>query len=322
MTQRTAIVCGGGGFIGGHLVAQLVEDGYRVRAVDRRESPYGSSPAHDYVIADLRDPDECRRAFEGGADEIYQLGADMGGMEFIASAECDIMRNNIAMNFNVIDAATQAGVDRYFFSSSVCVYRDMALGEDAIDEDAAYPAAPDNEYGWEKLYAERAVQAYSRQHGFAARIARFENCYGPRGAWRGGREKAPAALCRKIAEASDPGSIEVFGGGKTHRSFVYVKDLVRAVRCLMDSDEARPTNIGCDESVSIAELVELVAEVAGKRISIVDVPGPLGVMSRNFSHERIRALGWKPEYSLRDGLEETYPWIAEQVARAAKDGGA
>lgn len=320
MTQPTAIVCGGGGFIGGHLVAQLVDDGYGVRAVDRRESPYGSSAAHDFVIADLRDPGECRRALEGGANEIYQLGADMGGMEFISTAECDIMRNNIAMNFNVLDAATRAGVDRYFFSSSVCVYRDMAVGEDAIDENAAYPAAPDNEYGWEKLYAERAVQAYSRQYGFAARIARFENCYGPRGAWRGGREKAPAALCRKVAEASDPGSIEVFGGGKTHRSFVYVGDLVRGVRCLMDSDETRPTNIGCDESVSIAELVQLVADVAGKRISIIDVPGPLGVMSRNFSHERIRAIGWKPEFSLRDGLEETYPWIAEQVEHAAKGG--
>lgn len=314
MTQRTAIVCGGGGFIGGHLVAQLVEDGYYVRAIDRHESPYGSPAAHDYVIADLRDPDECRRVLDGGANELYQLGADMGGMEFISAAECDIMRNNIILNLNVLDAAARVGVDRYLFSSSVCVYRDMTIGEDVIDEDAAYPAAPDNEYGWEKLYAERAVQAYSRNYGFAARIARFENCYGPRGAWRGGREKAPAAICRKVAEATDPGSIEVFGGGKTHRSFVYVTDLVRAVRCLMDSDETRPTNIGCDESVSIAELVDIVASVAGKRITIADVPGPLGVMSRNFSHERIRALGWKPEYSLREGLDETYRWILKQVA--------
>ena len=313
MTQRTAIVCGGGGFIGGHLVAQLVVEGYHVRAIDRHESPYGRPAAHDYVIADLRDPDECRRVLDGGANELYQLGADMGGMEFISAAECDIMRNNIILNLNVLDAAARVGVDRYFFSSSVCVYRDMTVGEDVIDEDAAYPAAPDNEYGWEKLYAERSVRAYGRNYGFDARIARFENCYGPRGAWRGGREKAPAAICRKVAEAPDPGSIEVFGGGRTHRSFVYVTDLVRAVRCLMDSDETRPTNIGCDESVAIAELVEMVASIARKRITIVDVPGPLGVMSRNFSHERIRALGWKPEYSLREGLEETYGWILEQV---------
>jgi GDP-D-mannose 3', 5'-epimerase len=316
--QPTAIVCGGGGFIGGHLVAQLVEDGYHVRAVDLHESPYGPTAAHEYVVADLRDKDECRRALGDGANEVYQLGADMGGMEFISSAECDIMRNNILLNLNVLDTAAQAGVDRYFFSSSVCVYRDMALGEDVIDEEAAYPAQPDNEYGWEKLYAERAVQAYSRTYGFEARIARFENCYGPRGAWQGGREKAPAAICRKVAEASNPGAIEVFGGGKTYRSFVYVKDLVRGVRCLMDSGESRPTNIGCDESVSIAGLVEIVADIADKDISIIDVPGPLGVMSRNFSHERIQALGWKPEYTLRDGLEQTYPWILEQVNKVRR----
>jgi nucleoside-diphosphate-sugar epimerase len=294
------------------LVSQLVEEGYRVRAVDLHY-PWGDPPAHEQLVADLRDIDECRRVLDGGADEVYQLAADMGGMEFISSQECAIMRNNVLLNLNVLDTAARAGIDRYFFSSSVCVYRDMAIGEDMIDEDAAYPAQPDNEYGWEKLYTERTVSAYARQHGFAPRIARFENCYGPRGAWRGGREKAPAALSRKVAEAEDGGAIEVFGGGRTVRSFVYVKDLVRAVRCLVDSDETRPTNVGVDERVTIAELVESIADVAGKRISIVDVPGPLGVESRNFSHERIRALGWKPEYTLRAGLEETYAWVKAQV---------
>ncbi|MGH9209922.1 MAG: NAD-dependent epimerase/dehydratase family protein [Acidimicrobiales bacterium] len=316
MSERLAIVCGAGGLVGGHLVAQLVEDGYRVRAADQ-QYPYGQTPAHERLVADLRDVDDCRRVFDGGADEVYQLAADMGGMEFISSRESDIMRNNALVNLNVLDTAARAGVDRYFFSSSVCVYRDMVIGEDVIDEDAAYPARPDNEYGWEKLYAERAVAAYSREFGFAPRVARFENCYGPHGAWRGGREKAPAALSRKVAEAADPGSIEVFGGGRTVRSFVYVKDLVRAVRCLVDSAETRPTNIGVDETVTIAELVALIADVAGKQISIVDVPGPLGVQSRNFSHERIQALGWKPEHTLRAGLEETYAWVEAQVRATA-----
>jgi nucleoside-diphosphate-sugar epimerase len=316
MSRRRAIVCGGGGFIGGHLTAHLVEQGYHVRAVDQHPSPYGPSDAHEYVVVDLRDPNGCARAFEGGADEVYQLAADMGGMEFISAAEADIMRNNVLVNLRVLDAAVAAGVDRYFFSSSVCVYRDMEVGEARIDEDAAYPALPDNEYGWEKLYTERTVRAYARTHGFQARIARFENCYGPRGAWTGGREKAPAALCRKVAEARDGESIEVFGGGRTFRSFVYVEDLVRAVRMLVASDEDRPTNIGCDETVSIAELVKLIAGIAGKDITIRDVPGPLGVMSRNFSHDRITALGWTPGHTLRDGLAETYPWIARQVEEA------
>lgn len=319
MTERTAIVCGAGGFIGGHLVRRLVEDGYRVRGIDL-QYPYGDPPAHELLTADLRDEKQCREAISDGANEVYQLAADMGGMEFISSAECDIMRNNVLINLNVLDAAAHAGVDRYFFSSSVCVYRDMAPGEAMIDEDAAYPGQPDNEYGWEKLYTERTVYAYAREHGFAPRVARFENCYGPQGAWVGGREKAPAALCRKVAQAPDGGSIDVFGGGRTERTFVFVKDLVRAVRTLVSSEEDRPTNIGVDETVTIAHLVELIAEVAGKKIKVVDVPGPLGVQSRNFSHQRIQALGWKPEYTLRDGIDETYRWIAAQVAEANRPG--
>jgi nucleoside-diphosphate-sugar epimerase len=308
---RLAVVCGAGGLIGGHLVTQLVEDGYRVRGVDLHY-PWGEPPADDLVVADLRDHAACERAV-GGADEVYQLAADMGGMEFITTSAADIMFNNAMINLNMVDAAARAEVGRYFLSSSVCVYRDMAIGEAEIDEDAAYPAQPDNDYGWEKLYAERAVYAYAQRFGFQARVARFENCYGPRGAWRGGREKAPAALCRKVAQAPDGGAVEVFGGGRTVRSFVYVEDLVRAVRCLVDSDETRPTNIGVDDDVTIAELVALVAEVAGKRLTITDAPGPLGVTSRNFSHERIRSLGWAPQHTMRSGIERTYAWVKAQV---------
>lgn len=292
----------------------LIREGYRVTAVDQH-FPYGK-PDCETVVADLRDEAQCRNVFVGGTPEVYQLAADMGGMEHISSHEAAIVRNNALINLNVLHTAAQAGVDRYFLSSSVCVYRDMQPGEDAIDEDAAYPALPDNEYGWEKLYAERAVETYARTYGFEGRIARFENCYGPHGAWQGGREKAPAALSRKIAQAPDGGGIDVFGGGITERTFVYVKDLVAAVRTLMDSDEDRPTNIGADETVTIADLVHLIADVAGKTITINPVDGPLGVASRNFSHRRLQALGWKPEHSLRQGLEETYPWIAAQVRRA------
>ena len=317
MKWRRAVVCGAGGLVGGHLVAQLADDGYWVRAVDQHY-PWGHPPADDFLTTDLRAPAAARRALAGGADEVYQLAADMGGMEFIGSAETDIIRNNALINLNVLDAAAHVGVGRYFFSSSVCVYRDMAIGEDALDEDDAYLAQPDNEYGWEKLYAERAVYTYARRYGFEPRVARFENCYGPRGAWTGGREKAPAALCRKIARAADGERVEVFGGGRTVRSFVYVTDLVRAMRCLVDSDEHRPTNIGVDDTLTIADLVGMIADVAAKTITIAATPGPLGVTSRNFSHQRIQALGWKAEHTLRTGIEATYAWISAQVEAAGR----
>lgn len=312
MTKR-ALVCGGAGFIGGHLARYLVNDGYWVRAVDQVDRPYGDLPADDWMVADLRDADQCANALRGGFDEVYQLAADMGGMEFISSAECQIMRNNVLINVNMVDAAARADVGRFFFSSSVCVYRDMRLGEPALTEEDAYPGQPDNEYGWEKLYSERVVQAFDRRFALSTRIARFQNCYGPEGAWRGGREKAPSAICRKVAEAADGGTIEVFGGGSTVRQFVYVEDLVDAVITLMRSPESRPTNIGVDEAVSIRELVGVVAEVAGKQIHIESVDGPLGVQSRNFSHDRIRSLGWRPGHSLHEGIAKTYEWVQQQV---------
>jgi nucleoside-diphosphate-sugar epimerase len=307
------LVCGAGGFIGGHLVRRLVEEGCWVRAVDQVERRYSPSPADEYVLADLRDREACARVLRGGFDEVYQLAADMGGIEFISSSECEVLRNNALINLNMVDAAARSEVGRYFYSSSVCVYRDMAPGEPGLTEEGAYPALPDNEYGWEKLYSERVLLAHARQFGLEARIGRFQNCYGPEGAWRGGREKAPAAICRKVAEADAEATIDVFGGGGTVRQFVFVDDLIAGVITLVRSDQGAPTNIGSDEQVTIGDLVDTTARVAGKHIQIRAAPGPLGVRSRNFTHDRMRALGWTASHTLAEGIAKTYPWIAEQV---------
>jgi nucleoside-diphosphate-sugar epimerase len=249
---------------------------------------------------------------------VYQLAADMGGMGFIESAECEIMRNSALINTHMIHAAAEASASRYFFSSSVCVYRDMAPGEPELTEDDAYPAQPDNEYGWEKLYAERVALAYGRRYGMEVRIARFQNCYGPEGTWRGGREKAPAAICRKVAEAEDGGTIEVWGDGTAVRSYTYVDDMVDGVRRLVDSDLREPANIGNPEYVTVKELVDTVVRVARKRIQVRYVPGPVGVQSRNFSNARIFALGWEPRFSLYEGMQQTYPWIEGEVRSAMR----
>jgi nucleoside-diphosphate-sugar epimerase len=311
---KRALVCGAGGFIGGHLVERLKADGYWVRGVDVKMPEFRETVADSYELYDLRYFEEAVESFGGQpVDEVYQLAADMGGMGFISTAECEIMANNAEINLNMISETVRHGVLRYFFSSSVCVYRDMAVGEAALTEDDAYPAQPDNEYGWEKLYAERMALAYGRKYGMQVRIARFQNTYGPFGTWTGGREKAPAAMCRKVAEAQDGGEIEVWGDGTAVRNYTYVSDLVDGIVALMRSDEQRPCNIGSQEYVSVDDLVRVVADVAGKRVRIKHVPGPVGVQSRNFSTARIEALGWRPEVTLRDGIAQTYPWIAEQV---------
>lgn len=314
------VVCGAGGFIGGHLVQHLKQDGCWVRGVDVKAPEFGPSAADEFLQLDLRDRSACEAALsvEGGFDEVYQLAADMGGMGFIHSAECEIMRNNALINLNVVDAAAAAGVPRYFFSSSVCIYRDMEPGEPELDEVQAYPALPDNEYGWEKLYAERVAEAYGRRTGMAVRIARFQNCYGPEGTWRGGREKAPAAMCRKVAEVDDGGTIEVWGDGTAVRSYTYVEDLVDGIVRIMRSDLTGPVNIGNPEYVTVDELVHTVAEVAGKQIGIRHVDGPVGVQSRNFSNARIESLGWSAKYPLRQGIALTYPWIEAQVQEAGE----
>jgi nucleoside-diphosphate-sugar epimerase len=223
------------------------------------------------------------------------------------------MRHNAMININTTHAAAQAGVPRYFFSSSACIYRDMAPGEPEMTEAEAYPANPHNEYGWEKLYAERVALAYGRRYGMVVRIARFQNCYGPEGTWDGGREKAPAAMCRKVAEAADGGTVEVWGDGTAVRSFIYIGDMVEAIFALMHSDLEGPVNIGSPEYVTVDELVAIVAGVAGKRVHIEHVDGPVGVQSRNFSNDRIYTTGWRPRVSLREGIGHTYRWVNERV---------
>ena len=322
--MKKALVCGAGGFIGSHLVKRLKNEGYWVRGADQKAPEFSPTGADEFLQVDLRDRAACRAALEldsGAFDEVYQLAADMGGMGFIHSAECEIMRNNALINSNVVDAAAHGGIKRYFFSSSVCIYRDMQPGEPELTEEEAYPAFPDNEYGWEKLYAERMALAYGRRFGTEVRIARFQNCYGPEGTWTGGREKAPAAICRKVAEAEDGGTIEVWGDGSAIRSYTYVDDMVDGIYRLTQSDVKVPTNIGLAEYVSVDELVETVADVAGKRISIEHIEGPVGVQSRNFSNERIYSTGWRARFSLREGIAQTYPWVEAQVrARRSKQG--
>ena len=315
--MKRAVVCGAGGFIASHLVKRLKRDGYWVRGVDIKAPEFAPTAADDFRLLDLREMAQCHEALEpaagGPIDEVYQLAAEMGGMGFISTAECEIMRHSALINVNMPQAAATAEIPRYFLSSSVCIYRDMAVGESELTEDEAYPAHPDNEYGWEKLFAERVAFAYGRRHGTAVRVARFQNCYGPEGTWVGGREKAPAAICRKVAEADEGGSIEVWGDGSAVRSYTYVDDLVDGVVRLMRSDLDVPANIGSPEYVSVRELVDTVIAVSGKRVGVRYVPGPVGVQSRNFSNERIYSLGWRAQTSLREGIEVTYHWIEQQV---------
>jgi len=316
--MKKALVCGAGGFIGGHLAKKLKREGYWVRGVDIKEHEFAPTAADEFLLLDLREEENCRAALslpDGRLDEVYQLAADMGGMGFISAAECEIMHNNALINIHMIHTASRLGIPRYFFSSSVCVYRDMKPGEPEMTEDEAIPANPDNEYGWEKLYAERVAMAYERNRGMKVRIARFQNCYGPEGTWTGGREKAPAAICRKVAEVEDGGTIEVWGDGTAIRSYTYVEDMVDGIYRLMQSDLEGPVNIGCPQYVAVDELVATVVAESGKRINVKHVPGPVGVQSRNFSNARIYTTGWRAKHSLKDGIAQTYPWVEAQVKK-------
>jgi nucleoside-diphosphate-sugar epimerase len=317
--MKKALVCGAGGFIGSHLVKRLKNDGYWVRGVDLKYPEFSPTAADEYPILDLREERNCHTAVDlpGGAafDEVYQLAADMGGMGFIHSAECEIMRNSGLINIQMSHSAAVQGVKRYFFSSSACVYRDMRADEPELTEGDAYPALPDNEYGWEKLYAERTAMAYGRRFGMIVRIARFQNCYGPEGTWRGGREKAPAALCRKIAEAEAEGggTIEVWGDGSAMRAYTFIDDMVEGIVRLMHSGLENGVNIGRREYVSVDELARTIAAVAGKTVHFKHVSGPVGVKARNFTNDRIASIGWTSQFSLRNGIARTYPWIKAQV---------
>jgi len=314
--MKKALVCGAGGFIGGHLVKKLKREGYWVRGVDIKSHEFSPTAADEFLVLDLRDRHNCQSALaiDGGRFvEVYQLAADMGGMGFIHSAEYEIMHNSALINIHMTQAAAVMGVPRYFFSSSVCVYPNMRPGEPEMTEAEAIPANPDNEYGWEKLYSERMAMACEQRYGMHVRIARFQNCYGAEGTWRGGREKAPAAICRKVAEAEDGGTIEVWGDGTAVRSFTHVNDMVDGIFRLMQSDLRGPANIGCPQYVTVNELVATVVEVAGKKIHVKHIEGPVGVQSRNFSNARIYSTGWKPKIFLKEGIQLTYPWVEAQV---------
>jgi nucleoside-diphosphate-sugar epimerase len=321
---KKALVCGAAGFIAGHLIKRLKQDGYWVRGVDLKYPEFSRTSADEFQILDLRNEKDCQVAVQtsdGGAfDEVYQLAADMGGMGFIHSAECEILHNSTLINTHMPRAAATAGVKRYFFSSSACVYRNMESDEAELAEDQAYPALPDSEYGWEKLYAERVAMAYGRRYGMNARLARFQNCYGPEGTWRGGREKAPAALCRKIAEAPDGGTIEVWGDGTAMRAYTYIDDMVDGIVALMNSGLEDGVNIGRREYVLVDQLAKMIAEIAGKKLEIRHVPGPVGVQARNFRTDRMNSIGWESRVPLREGLSRAYAWISQQVAASQRAG--
>jgi nucleoside-diphosphate-sugar epimerase len=316
------VITGAGGFIAGNLALYFKKKGFtNIRAVDKKPlyEWYLHVPGVENLCLDVSIDANCHRVCEG-AVEVYNLAADMGGMGFIHSAECEIMRNSALINIYMTHAAAEMGIPRYFFSSSVCVYRDMKPGEPEMTEADAIPAHPDNEYGWEKLYSERVALAFERRYGIEVRIARFQNCYGAEGTWRGGREKAPAAICRKVAEAGDGGTIDIWGDGTAIRSYTHVNDMVEGIYILMHSDLHGAVNIGCPQYVSVNELVATVAEVAGKKIEVNCIDGPVGVQSRNFSNERIYSAGWRPRIFLREGIGLTYPWIEAQVKEWAKRG--
>jgi nucleoside-diphosphate-sugar epimerase len=317
MAEKRALVCGAGGFIGSHLVKRLKKDGYWVRGVDQKYPEFSKTEANEFLILDLRERTNCEKSVitpDGDPfDEVYQLAADMGGMGFIDSAECEIMRNSCLINIHMAHASASSGVKRYLFSSSACVYRDMEPDEPELAEDDAYPALPDNEYGWEKLYAERMAMAYGRRFGMVVRLARFQNTFGPEGTWQGGREKAPAALSRKIAEIEDRETIDIWGDGTAMRAYTYIDDLLDGIILLMHSNLENGVNIGRQEYVSVNELVKVIADVSGKTVHIKHIEGPVGVKARNFRADRIRAIGWESKISLREGISRTYPWVKAQV---------
>jgi nucleoside-diphosphate-sugar epimerase len=316
------LVTGAGGFIGHHLVTYLKERGYFVRGVDLKYPEFTKVDADEFEILDLRRWEDAERA-AAGMDHVYALAADMGGMGFISSNHATILRNNALINLHSIEAARQAGVSRYLFSSSACIYPDYLQRETNVKplrEEDAYPADPQDAYGWEKLVSERLCDYYRGEYGFETRTVRFHNIYGPNGTYDGGREKAPAALCRKVALAPDGGEIEIWGDGEQTRSFCYIDDCVEGIYRLMQSEYSEPLNLGTDQMVSINELAAMIMEIAGKRLSIRHIDGPQGVRGRNSDNSRLReVLGWEPGIELHTGLAPTYRWISEQVAGVPAD---
>ena len=318
--KKTALICGAGGFIGSHLVKRLKKEGYWVRGVDLKYPIYSKTEADDFLIGDLRDTYVCRNVTDRCFDEVYQLAADMGGAGFIFTGDndADIMHNSALINLNMIEACYKRNMKKVFYSSSACIYPEFnQLDPDnpKTAEDTAHPANPDSEYGWEKLFSEHLYLSFRRNYGLDVRIARFHNIFGPEGSWNDGREKAPAAFCRKVAIAKDGGEIEMWGDGKQTRSFLYIDECLEGVGRLMDADNFfGPVNIGSEEMVTINQLAEMIMNIAGKTLTIKHIPGPLGVRGRNSDNKLIKEkLGWKPNYRMYDGLVKTFKWINKQV---------
>ena len=318
--MKRALVCGAGGFIGSHLVTRLREEGYKVRGVDLKHTEFSLTDANEFVIADLRNKELVSEIIEWKVDEVYQLAADMGGAGYVFSGEhdADIMSNSALINLNVAEVAKKNKAKKLFFSSSACMYPAYNQA-DPINtncaEWTAYPAEPDSEYGWEKLFSERLYLAYQRNYELDVRIARFHNIFGEQGAWNNGKEKAPAAICRKVAEAEDGGTIDIWGDGQQTRSFLYIDECLEGVMRLMDAPQSfEPLNIGSEEMVTINQLAEMVIKISGKKLSINHIEGPLGVRGRCSDNKLIKEkLDWSPNYPLYKGLEITYKWISEQV---------
>jgi nucleoside-diphosphate-sugar epimerase len=323
--MKTALVCGAGGFIGSHLVKRLKQEGFWVRGVDLKFPEFAETEADDFVVGDLRDQTMCAGVTDRRFDEVYQLAADMGGAGYIFTGEhdADVMHNSATINLNMVEACRRRNIRRVFYSSSACMY--PAHNQEDPDnpncaEASAYPAAPDSEYGWEKLFSERLYLAYGRNHGMECRVARFHNIFGPEGTWTGGKEKSPAAICRKVAEAKVGGEIEIWGDGNQTRSFLYIDECVEGVLRLTRSHHTGPFNIGSEEMVTINQLAAMVMDIAGKKLGVRHIAGPTGVRGRNSDNRLIReTLGWAPSKSLREGMEKTYAWIAAQVDRARGD---
>lgn len=320
MSRKKVLVCGAGGFIGGHLVNRLKAEGAWVRGVDIKEHEFSTSAADEFILGDLTEQEVVRSILDMRFDEIYQLAADMGGAGYIFTGENDanVMHNSATINLNILQQALRTGSKKIFYSSSACIYPSYNQTDPdnpKCSEDSAYPADPDSDYGWEKLFSERLYLAFGRNHGMNVKIARFHNIFGPEGTWTGGKEKAPAAICRKVAETPDGGSIEVWGDGKQTRSFLYIDECLEGVSRLMESDLSGPFNIGSEEMVTLNQLAEMAISISGKQIAIKNIPVPhTGVRGRNSDNKLIaEKLKWSPSKTLEEGLIKTYHWIAEQV---------
>jgi nucleoside-diphosphate-sugar epimerase len=319
---QRALVTGAGGFIGHHLVTTLKERGWWVRGVDLKHPEFSDTDADEFEILDLRRWDDCLQAARG-VDHVYALAADMGGMGFISQNHATILRNNALINLHTIEAARVHGVERYLYTSSACIYpeyRQLEANVTPLREEDAYPADPQDAYGWEKLVTERLCEYYADEFGMVTRIVRFHNIFGPFGTYEGGREKAPAAMCRKVAMVDDGGEIEVWGDGEQTRSFCYIDDCTEGILRLMASDYPHPLNLGQDRLVTINELAEMVIAVSGKHdVTLRHVDGPQGVRGRNSDNSRLReVLGWEPQISLEEGLAHTYRWIEKQLANTSR----